>query len=239
MPGRIAQSGSVHQAPGPGLGPLAGESTRRRVRLKNTFLEVDDSDDSRPPDSPRALSDPGLCRGPGAEGQDAEGQDGEASAAAAEGQQAPGCAARGAGPAGGSSPQEHATVGEHLRALGGVDPRRVLVVRRIYKLGYQSGSLLASHFSKFGRVHEVLVPRRQAKLFRCRSQAAGAGTRDRPGAIGFVVMADAECTDRAMWDGKQHMVAGERITVEPFEPTAPRPEWRYAPSRQICSSHPA
>jgi hypothetical protein len=97
----------------------------------------------------------------------------------------------------------------------------VLVVRRIHKLGFESEGLLASYCSRFGLVQEVMVPRRQAKPYRSRGQpAAGAVTRHRPAAMGFVVMFDAVCTQRILEEGREQKVAGQNITVESFLPVA-------------------
>jgi hypothetical protein len=124
-------------------------------------------------------------------------------------------------PGGGSWPDEHPTFKGQLRALDDVEPSRVLVVRKIHKLGFSSEILLALHYSRFGLVQELMVPRRQAKPFRSRGQpAAEAVSRLRPGAMGFVVMADAACTQRILEEGKEQEVAGESITVEPFVPVA-------------------
>jgi hypothetical protein len=141
-------------------------------------------------------------------------------------------------PGGGSWPNEHPTFQGQLRALEAVEPSRVLVVRKIHKLGFQSEILLALHCSRFGLVQEVMVPLRQAKTFGSRVQpAAEAVTRLRPGAMGFVVMADAACTQRILEAGKKQEVAGESITVEPFVPFVPDPIGSQEPERTGISHH--
>jgi hypothetical protein len=38
--------------------------------------------------------------------------------------------------------------------------------------------------------------------------------------MGFIIMADAVCTQRILEEGKEQEVAGQSITVEPFVPVA-------------------
>lgn len=114
------------------------------------------------------------------------------------------------------------TLGMHLTQLQNQDPKHVFIARRISGMGFQSQELLASHYSQYGGVFRVLVAHSKVKPFRSgRTQP-----RIRPGSLGFVVMVTQESVERIFAAGKEQIVAGCCICVEPFEQTAKPREGR-------------
>mmetsp|Transcript_123279 Transcript_123279/g.310297 ORF Transcript_123279/g.310297 Transcript_123279/m.310297 type:complete len:811 (+) Transcript_123279:41-2473(+) len=108
------------------------------------------------------------------------------------------------------------TLGMHLTELQREDPKRVFIVRRISSMGFQSQETLASHYSQYGKVIRVLVAHSKVKPLR----NAGAQPRIRPGSLGFIVMDSAKAVKCILAVGKEQIVGGSRICVEPFEQTA-------------------
>merc|ERR1719453_644226 len=91
-------------------------------------------------------------------------------------------------------------------------PDRVLIVRKIKKLGFDSPQLLEKHFLQFGEVSEVLVAHSHVKATPKRPNG-----RVRPAALGFVVMATEEGVQRALESGKEQSIHGTVIEMSPFK----------------------
>merc|ERR1719453_470202 len=79
------------------------------------------------------------------------------------------------------------TLRTNLRDLSACDPARVLMVRKINRLGLDSPALLEAYFSKFGVVERVMVSHSRAK-----SLFGRGNVRVRPAGLGFLIMASAE-----------------------------------------------
>jgi len=112
------------------------------------------------------------------------------------------------------------TLRMHLRALLKVDSKRVLIARKINRLGFASDSVLQTHYSSYGEVERVLVAHSRVKPATRpgRTQAAGAQhSRLRPSGLGFVVMCNAESAQRILAFGPQQLVNGSMIKVQQFE----------------------
>lgn len=112
-----------------------------------------------------------------------------------------------------------------MQVLEAQDVQCVFVVRRINTLALSSPEILASHYSAFGPVKEVLVPHSRVKA-RFSRQAAG-HLRTRPGSIGFVIMADANTVEAVLQAGREQTVAGKRIIVEPFMSALTKPNKQF------------
>jgi hypothetical protein len=119
-------------------------------------------------------------------------------------------------PLGASNPLKKQTLGLQLEKLQEEDPDRILIARKISGMGFDSVDLLTAHYSKFGSVFKVLVAHSKVKPF----QAKGGQARIRPGSLGFVVMGSTESVQAILDVGKEQVVAGHRIWVEPFERAA-------------------
>mmetsp|Transcript_44263 Transcript_44263/g.94325 ORF Transcript_44263/g.94325 Transcript_44263/m.94325 type:complete len:509 (+) Transcript_44263:177-1703(+) len=112
------------------------------------------------------------------------------------------------------------TLRMHLRALLKVDSKRVLIARKINRLGFASDSVLEAHYSAYGEVERVLVAHSRVKPATRpgRTQAAGAQhSRLRPSGLGFVVMCNAESAQRILAQGSEQLVNGSVIKVQQFE----------------------
>jgi len=98
----------------------------------------------------------------------------------------------------------------HLTDLQAEDPNRVLIARKISRMGFRSEEILAKHFSAYGSVKRVLVAHSKVKP---RSGARHV----RPGSLGFVVMENVEDVERILSAGAEQIVAKCTISVERFK----------------------
>jgi hypothetical protein len=92
------------------------------------------------------------------------------------------------------------------------DPKNVLILRKINKLGFESPELLESYFSEYGEVKRVLVAHSRVK--QCKGRAR---SRIRPAGLGFVVMGDRADIDAVLCMGEQQLVCGVPIQVQSYE----------------------
>lgn len=107
------------------------------------------------------------------------------------------------------------TLRAHLIELRQEDPRCIIAVRGVKKLGLRSREVLTQHLSQYGKVLRVLVAQTKVKLHR------GALMRHRPGSLGLVLMESPEVVEHILSLGEEHVVAGcHRVTFKPFS----RPE---------------
>jgi len=100
----------------------------------------------------------------------------------------------------------------NLRDLEHMDGDRVLIVRRINRLGLESPALLEEYFSQYGPVEKVLVSHSRAKSYFGYSSA-----RVRPAGLGFVVMSRTEDAEAILQAGANQVVSGATITVHAYE----------------------
>lgn len=100
-----------------------------------------------------------------------------------------------------------------LESLRDYDADRVLIVRKIKKLGFESPELLRKYFSQFGGVKDVHVANSMMK-----PSAKRPTGRLRPAALGFVVMASADAAQAALAHGSSHTVCSVQIEVSDFSP---------------------
>jgi len=104
-------------------------------------------------------------------------------------------------------------VATHLNRLDHVDPKVVVSVRRLARLGFGAEDAIRSHFSKFGSIDDVLLSGSQD-----RQQAPNRGgqSRLRPSGFGFVVFDDVSSAERAVDAGADQFVSGCEISVQRF-----------------------
>lgn len=98
-----------------------------------------------------------------------------------------------------------------LEMLKQYPDKRILIVRKIKALGFQSTRLLQEHFSQFGDVETVIVPHSATKPSKKRAQG-----RIRPGVLGFVVMGSTDAAEAAMHSGDRQSVCDASIEVAWF-----------------------
>lgn len=103
-------------------------------------------------------------------------------------------------------------IASQLAKLEEKDPLRVLTVRNISCLGFDSAKVLRVHFEQYGPVEEVLLANAHE-----RSADIPRQTRLRPSGMGFVVMQNAADADRVLQDKEQHVLDGHTVHVRKFE----------------------
>eukprot|EP00411_Alexandrium_monilatum_P022953 CAMPEP_0175224486 /NCGR_PEP_ID=MMETSP0093-20121207/21874_1 /TAXON_ID=311494 /ORGANISM="Alexandrium monilatum, Strain CCMP3105" /LENGTH=507 /DNA_ID=CAMNT_0016518125 /DNA_START=27 /DNA_END=1551 /DNA_ORIENTATION=+ len=125
-------------------------------------------------------------------------------------------AARAAADAEGFSSQHTGeTLRMHLRSLIEVDSGRILIVRKINRLGFASPELLKQHYSWYGNVERVLVAHSRVKssVFAAMKYAS----RLRPSGLGFIVMSKIDEAEAILAMGQEQIVCGAVIRVQRFE----------------------
>jgi len=110
------------------------------------------------------------------------------------------------------------TLRMHLQSLLNVDCGRVLIVRKINRLGFASPAVLQEHFSWHGVVERVLVAHSRVKSASATGRCASAiSSRLRPSGLGFVVMSKVEEAKAILAHGSEQPVNGIIIQVHKFE----------------------
>jgi hypothetical protein len=103
-------------------------------------------------------------------------------------------------------------IASHLNELEGEDPNKVLILRRINRLGFESGSILKEHYERYGPVSKVLLSNAHTRQ---------AGTpfpvRLRPSGIGYLLFEDAESAAKALAEGELQTVRNVEIFVRAFK----------------------
>lgn len=102
--------------------------------------------------------------------------------------------------------QKGKSLRSNLQELQNVESERVVLVRRINGLGFESPETLKKYFSKYGTVVRVLVAHSHVK-----TKQRGCGSRLRPSGIGFAVMGTKEQAQAILADGPEHLVKGPRV----------------------------
>lgn len=101
---------------------------------------------------------------------------------------------------------------QDLEILRRTQPEKVLIVRKIKKLGFESPQMLKQHFGQYGLVKEILVAHSHVKPTPKRPNG-----RVRPAALGFVIMACPEGAKKALEAGVMQEVSGHPIELQSFE----------------------
>lgn len=101
------------------------------------------------------------------------------------------------------------TLRTSLRDLAQLDSNRVVLVRRINRLGLDSPAALQDYFAKYGTIDRLLVSH-------SRSKSTSGTTRVRPATVGFLVMSNADDA-QAILAQPEHIVQGAAIVVSTFQ----------------------
>lgn len=101
----------------------------------------------------------------------------------------------------------------NLEVLHELDCNRIVIVRKINRLGFESAQVLEHFFTKYGKVDRVLVSHSHAK---------SRNLRFRPSGLGFLVMTTAEEVQAVLADGPEIHVTTDtcksvQINVQPFK----------------------
>jgi hypothetical protein len=105
------------------------------------------------------------------------------------------------------------TLRTHLEVLANEDPNRILIVRRINRLGFDSPVHLEEKFSEFGTVNRVFVAHSRVKPSTKRPVP-----RVRPAGLGFVLMESTEDAHKIASVGPQMMINNVSVEVKLYEP---------------------
>jgi hypothetical protein len=104
-------------------------------------------------------------------------------------------------------------VATRLNEIQAEDPERILVVRKINRLGFDSADILKEHFEQFGAVQKV-------RLSNAHNKERGSYSfqvRLRPSGFGFVVFENAEAAAQVLAEGESRMINGVEVQVRAFE----------------------
>lgn len=107
-------------------------------------------------------------------------------------------------------------IATQLSKLQDEDPRKLLIVRKINRLGFNSASILQEHFGRYGNVSKVLLSNSHEK-----GESTLWPTRLRPSGIGFVLFESVEGAALALAEGAEQIVRGNEIVVRAFEKRRP------------------
>lgn len=107
--------------------------------------------------------------------------------------------------------EDEESLRSHLKDLASIPNEKVLMLRRINRLGLESHATLQEHFSQFGTVERVMVAPTRAKAKPGQTKA-----RVRAAPLGFLVMSTVEGAQAALKLGAEHIVQGECIGVLQF-----------------------
>jgi len=105
-----------------------------------------------------------------------------------------------------------ASLRSHFSELDRVPCERIFLVRKIQRLGLGSAEAVRSHFSIFGEVEDVLVAHSPV-LSGCKTYVR----RLRPSNLAIVIMKTAAMAERVYAQGKDQVVHGNAVLVEPYE----------------------
>lgn len=100
---------------------------------------------------------------------------------------------------------------KHLQSLDEHDPGRVIIVRKISRLGFGSHDILREFFEHFGPVDEVLLVNHADK-----TDEANHHRRVRPSGMGYILMRKAEDVEAVFACGEEMMVQHTLIGVRRF-----------------------
>jgi len=102
-------------------------------------------------------------------------------------------------------------IATHLNELQQEDPAKILIVRKINRLGFDSAEKLKEHFERFGPVEKVRLSNAHAK------QPGNFRSRVRPSGIAFLLFQDAQDATRALAAGASQVIANAEVFVRGFE----------------------
>mmetsp|Transcript_102587 Transcript_102587/g.203633 ORF Transcript_102587/g.203633 Transcript_102587/m.203633 type:complete len:415 (+) Transcript_102587:127-1371(+) len=109
------------------------------------------------------------------------------------------------------------TLRAHLQSLVKIDSGRIIIVRKINRLGFASPSVLTAHYSRVGIVDRVLVAHSRVKHACQWKVEPSDAQRLRPSGLGFVVMSKVSEAEAIFAQGVEQMVGGTVIRIQRFE----------------------
>lgn len=105
-----------------------------------------------------------------------------------------------------------------LQALSQEDAATILIVRRIQKLGFKSPEILRKHFEDVGEVKGVHVAHSTVKTApRVEGSDREPSYRQRPAALGFVVMHEPQHVEKILKEGPERTIQDVKVLVQAFE----------------------
>jgi hypothetical protein len=108
---------------------------------------------------------------------------------------------------------------EFLKKLAEIDPKRILMVRRIKEFGLKSPEILKTYFSKFGLVENVYVSHSVDK--RHLDADPQAQPIIVPGGYGYIVMEKVDDVFNIFQHGLRHTISGVPVPVTAYEHHVP------------------
>jgi len=103
-------------------------------------------------------------------------------------------------------------IATHLNELQEEEPDKIVIVRKINRLGFDSADILKEYFESFGPVKKVRLSNAHAK-----QPGNSFRFRVRPSGIGFLLFENAEDATRALAAGESQTIAGVEVFVRGFE----------------------
>jgi len=103
-------------------------------------------------------------------------------------------------------------IASQLNELQSENPDKIVIVRKINRLGFDSADILKKHFGQFGDVDQV-------RLSNAHNKEPGNSyqVRLRPSGIAFVVFANSESAAQVLAEGETRMINGVEVWVRGFE----------------------
>lgn len=115
------------------------------------------------------------------------------------------------------------TLRTNLRLLDTMDASKILIVRRINRLGLDSAAMLKSHFSQYGVVDQIFVSHSRVR----------STNRVRPAGLGFLVMSSEAEAKAILSMGYEQIVSGVVINVQTYEDRVPEGDNQTAQESQF------
>jgi hypothetical protein len=95
----------------------------------------------------------------------------------------------------------------NLQGLKNFGSNRIVLVRRIHQLSFDSAEILREHYSWYGKVEHVFVSHTRSMLH--------SGTQKfRPSKVGFVVMSTASEVEAILADGQEQLILRRGVAVK-------------------------
>jgi hypothetical protein len=123
-------------------------------------------------------------------------------------------------------------IASHLNELEKEDPNKILILRRINRLGFNSGDILKQHYERYGPVSKVLLSNAHA-----RQEGTPYPVRLRPSGIGYILFERAEDAACALAEGETHVVAGVEIFARGFQGKQPSEEYNDAEGNDVSEGN--
>jgi len=105
---------------------------------------------------------------------------------------------------------------QHLGRLDSQDPEKVVIVRKINRLGFGADAALRQHFGRYGVVEEILLSGAPNKPASSSRPEANVRTRWRPAGFAFLVMESSEAACAALSGGTEQLINGVTVLVSEF-----------------------